>query len=153
MPRFCVPFCSSGERFGYLWVLDPDQSLSEQGQQLARQAGRDLQAILDRRHAARRAAESVLVEPHADVLFGGLAMTDGADGGLATGGLAGGLFGAPLGGTLSQPLHFGARSLASRDGLRRPTGGCFGSGVALDIDGGALFTVGGRCGGFAEVAM
>jgi hypothetical protein len=36
--------------------------------------------------------------------------TDGADGSLATGGFAGGLFGAPLGDTLSQPSHFSARS-------------------------------------------
>lgn len=96
---------------------------------------------------------AVVVEPRADDLFGGLGTTDGADGGLATGGLAGGLFGAPLGGTLSQPPHLGARSLASRDGLHRPTGSCFGIGLTLDVDGGAVFTVGGRCGGFAEVAM
>lgn len=94
----------------------------------------------------------VAVQPRADVLFGGLAMADGADGGLAAGGLAGGLFGAPLGGTLSQAPHLGARSLASCDGRRRPTGGCFGSGIALAVDG-ALVTVGGRCGGVAEVAM
>ncbi len=58
MSRFCVPICSTDERFGYLWVLDPEQSLSDNGQELARQAGRDLQSILDRRNAALRAAES-----------------------------------------------------------------------------------------------
>jgi PucR C-terminal helix-turn-helix domain len=58
MTRFCVPVCSANARFGYLWVLDPEHSLSEQGQQLARQAGRDLVAVLDRRNAALRAAES-----------------------------------------------------------------------------------------------
>jgi PucR C-terminal helix-turn-helix domain len=58
MSRFCVPICSTDERFGYLWVLDPERSLSDDGQELARQAGSDLQAILDRRHAALRAAES-----------------------------------------------------------------------------------------------
>jgi len=40
-------------------------------------------------------------------------MTDGADRDLTTGGL----FGAPLGGTLSQPPHLGAGSLTSCDGL------------------------------------
>jgi hypothetical protein len=59
MPRFCVPVCSPGDRFAYLWVLDPDKSLSEQGQQLARQAGQELEVILDRRNAGLRAAESV----------------------------------------------------------------------------------------------
>lgn len=59
MPRFCVPVCSPGDRFGYLWVLDPDMSLSVQGQQLARQAGQELEIILDRRNASLRAAESV----------------------------------------------------------------------------------------------
>jgi hypothetical protein len=43
--------------------------------------------------------------------------TDGADGCLATGGFARGLFGAPLGGTLSQPSHFSARSFAAGDSL------------------------------------
>ena len=58
MSRFCVPICSEKERFGYLWVLDPEQSLSDDGQELARQAGRDLQGVLDRRNAALRAEES-----------------------------------------------------------------------------------------------
>jgi hypothetical protein len=58
MSRFCVPICSAKERFGYLWVLDPERSLSDDGQQLARQAGRDLQAVLDRRNSALRAEES-----------------------------------------------------------------------------------------------
>ncbi len=39
-------------------MLDPEQSLSDDGQELARQAGRDLQAVLDRRNAALRAEES-----------------------------------------------------------------------------------------------
>ena len=60
MPRFCVPICSATERFGYLWVLDPERSLSDDDQELARQAGRDLQAVLDRRNADERAAESHL---------------------------------------------------------------------------------------------
>jgi DNA-binding PucR family transcriptional regulator len=60
MPRFCVPICSATERFGYLWVLDPERSLSDDDQELARQAGRDLQAVLDRRNADQRAAESYL---------------------------------------------------------------------------------------------
>jgi hypothetical protein len=58
MSRFCVPICSAKERFGYLWVLDPERSLSNDSQQLARQAGRNLQAVLDRRNAALRADES-----------------------------------------------------------------------------------------------
>src|SRR5215213_363358 len=58
MSRFCVPICSADERFGYLWVLDPERSLSNDSQQLARQAGRNLQAVLDRRNAALRADES-----------------------------------------------------------------------------------------------
>jgi hypothetical protein len=58
MTRFCVPICSASDRFGYLWVLDPEQSLSEHGKQLARQAGRDLLEVLDRRSAALRAVES-----------------------------------------------------------------------------------------------
>jgi hypothetical protein len=78
-------------------------------------------------------------------------MTDGANGGLATGGLASGLFGAPLRGTLSQPPHLGARSLTPRDGLlHRPTGKRFRSGLALDVVCAALFTGSGRCGGFAR---
>jgi DNA-binding PucR family transcriptional regulator len=60
MSRFCVPIRSATERFGYLWVLDPERSLSEDGQELARQAGKDLQAVLDRRNADLRAAESYL---------------------------------------------------------------------------------------------
>jgi hypothetical protein len=56
--RFCVPICSDRERFGYLWVLDPEHSLSEQDQELARQAGQDLRALLDRDSAVRRAAET-----------------------------------------------------------------------------------------------
>jgi DNA-binding PucR family transcriptional regulator len=60
MPRFCVPICSATERFGYLWVLDPERSLSDDDQELARQAGRDLQVVLDRRNADQRAAESYL---------------------------------------------------------------------------------------------
>lgn len=43
--------------------------------------------------------------------------TDGADRGLATGGFPRGLFGAPLGSTLSHPSHFSARSFAAGDGL------------------------------------
>ena len=58
MSRFCVPIRSEKERFGYLWVLDPEQSLSDDGRELARQAGRDLQGVLDRRNAALRAEES-----------------------------------------------------------------------------------------------
>src|SRR3954471_3605405 len=46
MARFCVPICSASERFGYLWVLDPERSLSDDGQELAKQAGKDLQAVL-----------------------------------------------------------------------------------------------------------
>jgi DNA-binding PucR family transcriptional regulator len=60
MPRFCVPICSANERFGYLWVLDPQRCLSDDDQELARQAGRDLQAVLDRRNADQRTAESHL---------------------------------------------------------------------------------------------
>jgi PucR C-terminal helix-turn-helix domain len=56
--RFCVPICSDRERFGYLWVLDPEHSLTEQDQELARQAGRELRALLDRDSAVRRAAET-----------------------------------------------------------------------------------------------
>ena len=60
MSRFCVPICSASERFGYLWVLDPECSLSDDDQELAKQAGSDLQAVLDRRNADQRAAESYL---------------------------------------------------------------------------------------------
>lgn len=60
MPRFCVPICSANERFGYLWVLDPECSLSDDGQETARQAGRALQAVLDHRSANQRSAESCL---------------------------------------------------------------------------------------------
>jgi hypothetical protein len=58
MSRFCVPLCSAKERLGYLWVLDPERSLSDDGQELARQASRDLLAVLDRSNAALRAEES-----------------------------------------------------------------------------------------------
>ncbi|MGV0812019.1 helix-turn-helix domain-containing protein [Mycolicibacterium boenickei] len=59
MPRFCVPVRSASERFGYLWIIVPEGSLSEHGQQLAERAGADLLAILDRRNAALRAEESL----------------------------------------------------------------------------------------------
>jgi hypothetical protein len=71
MTRFCVPICSTDERFGYLWVLDPQHSLSEDGQELARQAGSDLQAVLDRRNAALRAQESSQQTLLAKLLDGG----------------------------------------------------------------------------------
>lgn len=58
MPRFCVPVRSVSERFGYLWIIAPEGSLSEDGQRLAERAGADLLAILDRRNAALRAEES-----------------------------------------------------------------------------------------------
>lgn len=58
MPRFCVPVRSASERFGYLWIIAPEGSLSEQGQQLAERAAADLLAILDRRNAVLRAEES-----------------------------------------------------------------------------------------------
>ncbi|WP_066899118.1 PucR family transcriptional regulator [Mycolicibacterium houstonense] len=58
MARLCVPVRSASERFGYLWIIAPDGSLPEQGQQLAKQAAADLLAILDRRHAVLRAEES-----------------------------------------------------------------------------------------------
>lgn len=58
MPRFCVPVRSPSERFGYLWIIAPEGSLSEHGQRLAERAGADLLAILDRRNAALRAEES-----------------------------------------------------------------------------------------------
>ena len=71
MSRFCVPICSADERFGYLWVLDPDRSLSDDGEELARQAGSELQAVLDRRNADLRAAE-----PHLQALLGRLLEND-----------------------------------------------------------------------------
>lgn len=71
MTRFCVPICSTDERFGYLWVLDPQHSLSDDGQELARRAGRDLQAVLDRRNAALRAEESSQQTLLAKLLDGG----------------------------------------------------------------------------------
>ncbi|BBZ06992.1 hypothetical protein MDOR_11610 [Mycolicibacterium doricum] len=43
--------------------------------------------------------------------------TDGAHGRLATGGFPRGLFGAPLGSTLSHPSHFSERSFAAGDSL------------------------------------
>jgi sugar diacid utilization regulator len=75
MSRFCVPICSADERFGYLWVLDPERSLSDDGQELARQAGRDLQAVLDRRNADLRAAESYLQALLAQLLENGTGAT------------------------------------------------------------------------------
>jgi DNA-binding PucR family transcriptional regulator len=71
MSRFCVPICSADERFGYLWVLDPERSLSDGGQELARQAGRDLQVVLDRRNADLRPAESYLQALLAQLLENG----------------------------------------------------------------------------------
>ena len=70
MTRFCVPIVSGNDRFGYLWVLDPEHSLSEHGQSLARQAGRDLLAVLDRRRAALRAEESSIQALIARLLCG-----------------------------------------------------------------------------------
>src|SRR6478672_1378927 len=70
-------------------------------------------------------------------LLGGPRTTDGADGSLATRGVAGGLLGASLGGTLSQPSHLGARSLASRHGRHRRAGGCCARRLALDAVSGA----------------
>ncbi|HJT95978.1 MAG TPA: helix-turn-helix domain-containing protein [Mycobacterium sp.] len=58
LPRYCVPIYSEEERFGYLWVLDPENSLSKPGQELAKQAGRELQTVLDRRNAALRDEQS-----------------------------------------------------------------------------------------------
>ena len=56
--RYCVPVRSAGDRFGYLWVIDPQQSLSASERALAHQAGADLVAILDRRQTSERAVES-----------------------------------------------------------------------------------------------
>lgn len=56
--RYCVPVRSAGDRFGYLWVIDPQQSLSAAERALAHQAGADLAAILDRRQTTERAVES-----------------------------------------------------------------------------------------------
>jgi sugar diacid utilization regulator len=75
MSRFCVPICSANERFGYLWVLDPERSLTDDGQELARQAGRDLQVVLDRRNADLRAAESYLQALLAQLLENGTGAT------------------------------------------------------------------------------
>ncbi|MCV7392093.1 PucR family transcriptional regulator [Mycolicibacterium porcinum] len=58
MARFCVPVRSASERFGYLWIIVPEGTLPENGEQLAIQAGADLLDILDRRNAALRAEES-----------------------------------------------------------------------------------------------
>lgn len=56
--RYCVPVRSADDRFGYLWVIDPQQSLSAAERALAHQAGADLVAILDRRQTTERAVES-----------------------------------------------------------------------------------------------
>lgn len=56
--RYCVPVRSTANHFGYLWVIDPEQSLSAAERALAHQAGADLVAILDRRQTAERAIES-----------------------------------------------------------------------------------------------
>ncbi|HJT93645.1 MAG TPA: helix-turn-helix domain-containing protein [Mycobacterium sp.] len=52
-------------------MLDPQHSLSDDGQELARRAGRDLQAVLDRRNAALRAEESSQQSLLAKLLDGG----------------------------------------------------------------------------------
>lgn len=56
--RYCVPVRSAAAHFGYLWVIDPQQSLSAAERALADQAGADLVAILDRRQTTERAVES-----------------------------------------------------------------------------------------------
>jgi hypothetical protein len=56
--RYCVPVSSAGDRFGYLWVIDPQQSLSASERALAHQAAADLVTILDRRQTTERAVES-----------------------------------------------------------------------------------------------
>ncbi|BCI80598.1 transcriptional regulator [Mycolicibacterium sp. TY66] len=56
--RYCVPVRSAANHFGYLWVIDPEQSLSAAERALANQAGADLVAVLDRRQTAERAVES-----------------------------------------------------------------------------------------------
>lgn len=56
--RYCVPVRSAANHFGYLWVIDPQQSLSAAERALAHQAGADLVAILDRRQTTERAIES-----------------------------------------------------------------------------------------------
>lgn len=57
MPRCCVPIGSVGRRFGYLWILDPDDSLTDGEVRGAVRAGADLAAILDRRNVEQRAEE------------------------------------------------------------------------------------------------
>jgi DNA-binding PucR family transcriptional regulator len=56
--RYCVPVRSATNHFGYLWVIDPRQSLSAAERALAHQAGADLVAVLDRRQTTERAVES-----------------------------------------------------------------------------------------------
>jgi sugar diacid utilization regulator len=56
-------------------VLDPERSLTDDGQELARQAGRDLQVVLDRRNADLRAAESYLQALLAQLLENGTGAT------------------------------------------------------------------------------
>lgn len=57
MPRWCVPIRSGQRRLGYLWILDPDDSLGADGRRVAIRAGADLAAILDRRNGELRAEE------------------------------------------------------------------------------------------------
>jgi hypothetical protein len=68
--------------------------------------------------------------------------TDGADGRLATGGFARGLFGAPLGATLSQPAHFNAHSFAAGDSQFYSTGSWCGGGFGISLHDTRLLTVG-----------
>lgn len=56
--RYCVSVRSAGDCFGYLWVIDPQQSLSATERAMAHRAGADLAAILDRRQTTERAVES-----------------------------------------------------------------------------------------------
>ncbi|WP_066906535.1 PucR family transcriptional regulator [Millisia brevis] len=57
MARWCVPIRSAERRLGYLWILDPDDSLSEEGRGVAVRAGADLAALLDRHNGELRAEE------------------------------------------------------------------------------------------------
>jgi hypothetical protein len=58
-----------------------------------------------------------------------------------------------LGGTLSQPSHFSARSFAAGDSLFYSTGRCCGGGFGISLHGTRLLTLGSRRRGRVKARM